>query len=706
MTRNTILAADSNARLRAGSEETTMNPNFRSRLSIKWILPPLIVLPVIIVAAVLITLDYRTSRRSVNELADENMQQIHRTIEEHLSCLMDLPPAINGLDRRMLETGQLSLTDVDRNRQTVLRTLRTFPAVSSIVIGNATGPTMWVIRYPGQKTYEYAIKTGFQAHMEEYALDDDGNINGPKLADYVFQPTKRPWYKAAIQADGPTWGNVYIWVRHGKGETLGVPYVEPYRASDGHILGVINTELTLADISSFLGQVQVGKTGKSFIVDRDGQLIANSVGLDCMTADLKRIPASSAADSWISAAAGELNNRAGSLAQIGQISHANMLIDNRSMRIVVSPYSNRRNLNWLIVTMAPDSDFLAQIDANRDRSIVLGIATVLLMLLVSIATVIAMLRPLLKLVHHVKQVGEGKLDDKLAINDSREMALLSKSINEMVDGLGDRMRLRHALNVAMDVQQSLLPSSTPSIPGVEVAAFSKYCDETGGDYYDYIDVAGMGENNLIIALGDVMGHGVAAAMLMATARGMLRSRVRVRGSLGDLLTHVNDLLEVDTGGNRFMTMLVGVIEVDAQTMRWSSAGHDAPFIYDPAADSFPELDVPTGLPLGVMADQPYEESVPVAFVPGQIMVISTDGLWEARNAQDDEFGRERLKQAIRELADRSAREIQIGLYERVIAHCGTNKIEDDVTYVVVKFVEKTVERRPLSEPQVGAAKEL
>jgi len=184
-----------------------------------------------------------------------------------------------------------------------------------------------------------------------------------------------------------------------------------------------------------------------------------------------------------------------------------------------------------------------------------------------------------------------------------------------------------------------------------------------------------------------MGHGVAAAMLMATARGMLRSRVRVPGSLGDLLTHVNDLLVADTGGTRFMTMLVGVIDTDSFTMRWSSAGHDAPFIYDPATDSFPEFDVPAGLPLGIMRGQPYEESQPVPFRPGQVMVIGTDGIWEARNPHDEEFGRDRLKQAIRELADRPARDIQTALYDRVKQYCSGQAIEDDVTYVVIKFIE-------------------
>src|SRR5690606_6752631 len=112
--------------------------------------------------------------------------------------------------------------------------------------------SMWVIRYPGETTYEYAIKAAPDAPMVEYQLAADGVVVGDSRGSFAFDPRKRPWYTAAIAADGPTWGDVYVWVRNGQGETLGVSYVEPYRDKQGTIIGVVNCELTLADISAFL----------------------------------------------------------------------------------------------------------------------------------------------------------------------------------------------------------------------------------------------------------------------------------------------------------------------------------------------------------------------------------------------------------------------------------------------------------------------
>jgi serine phosphatase RsbU (regulator of sigma subunit) len=93
------------------------------------------------------------------------------------------------------------------------------------------------------------------------------------------------------------------------------------------------------------------------------------------------------------------------------------------------------------------------------------------------------------------------------------------------------MRLRHSLALAQEVQQNLLPSGTPNIKGLDIAGHATYCDETGGDYYDFLKIAGQPDTTAAIVVGDVVGHGVAAAMLMATARGILLSRCRTPGSL-------------------------------------------------------------------------------------------------------------------------------------------------------------------------------
>lgn len=659
-----------------------------SKVSIRWILPAAVVLPVLAVAVILIWLAYRTGERTAHDLVGQSIHQIHERIEGHLVRLLDLPPAINQLTAARLRDGQISLDNPAASPKAVFETLQTFSDVSSIVLGSAQGPVMWVIRYPGETTYEYAIKPTPTATMQEFAMAADGQIGAQALNSYEFNAVMRPWYRAAIDANGPTWGNVYVWVRGGKGVTLGVPYVEPYRDPQGSIVGVINCELTLADISAFLKRLQVGKTGLAFIMERDGSLVATSVGLDCMKDGAARLPATEAPDKRIAAAAARLAASPGALAGVNGLKLDQVHLDGQPVEMAVSTFKNRRNLDWVIVTLVPDADFLADVQKARAHSMEIAGIAILGALIVGILTSLWLLRPILAVVDHARKVGSGALAMRLNRHDNREITQLSHALNEMAEGLQDRMRLRHSLHLAMEVQQSLLPAKTPTVAGLDVAARSKYCDETGGDYYDYLNLEGVGPRSIFIALGDVMGHGIAAAMLMATARGVLRSQARTKGSLGELLTHLNQHIATDTKGDRFMTMFLAVIDASRKSMRWASAGHDQPLIYDPQSGFLTEIDPSAGgLPLGVMDSEEYQELTFTGLRQGQIVLLGTDGLWESKNSADEEFGKSRVGDAIAEFAHLSATEIEQGIYTRLQEFCGGRANDDDITYVVIKIGE-------------------
>ncbi len=655
------------------------------RISIRWIMPAVVVAPVLVVVTILTVLAYRTSQHSIGDLAGQNMRQIHKSIETYLTQLMDLPPAINQLNLTRLQEGILSLNDPPRNRKLVYQTLQTFPVVSSIVLGSASGQVMWIIRYPGETSYEYANKARPDSPMYEYTMGSDGQIGPVPLRSYPFDTTARPWYQAALAEDEPTWGNVYVWIRGGKGTTLGVPYVEPFKDSAGKLQGVINCELTLSDISAFLQPLQIGKTGEAFIIERDGNLIATSRGLSCMKNGTDRRPATESLDPYITAAAAQLTQKFGPLKSINGLQRASATLDGESAEMVVSSFKNRRNLDWLIVTIVPDSDFLADIQAGRIHSVMLGGLAVLGALALGIGMSRWLVQPIIAVVKHAQRVGAGDLDARISRNDNREIAQLSTALNEMADGLQDRMRMKHALSMAMEVQQSLMPRLKPQIPGIDVAARSKYCDETGGDYYDYLEIENIGKDCLFVAVGDVMGHGIAAAMLMATARGVLRSHAQQCTSLGHLLTHVNELMVIDTDGKRFMTMLIGAINMSTMSLRWASAGHDQPLLYDPDSGKLIEIESRNGLPLGVEDSATYQDASHTGLRAGQIMLIGTDGLWESRNAAGELFGKERVAEAIAAFAHLSASEIEAGIYQRLQEFCDGCPNVDDITYVVIKF---------------------
>jgi sigma-B regulation protein RsbU (phosphoserine phosphatase) len=353
--------------------------------------------------------------------------------------------------------------------------------------------------------------------------------------------------------------------------------------------------------------------------------------------------------------------------------------------LMVSPSKHETGLNWIIATLVPESDFLDEIQAGRQRSIRTGVLVVCMTLLLGIVMAAISLWPMLDLARYVQKVGEGDIDQELHLKYSTEFVKLSKQINAMTAGLRDRLRLRQSLALAQEVQQNLLPSDTPKIDGLDIVGHATYCDETGGDYFDFLDIKGLPETTAAIAVGDVAGHGVPAAMLMATARGILQSRCHQPGNLADLLTHLNNLLVDDTGGDGFMTMLLMTVDATRKEMRWATAGHEVPVIYDPQSDEFIELKS-TGMVLGVKKNNTYTEERFMDVKSGQIYMALTDGLWETFNKDGDMFGLERVQELIRSYAHLSAAQISDKITEDVTRFRGQEKPEDDLTFMIVKVL--------------------
>jgi serine phosphatase RsbU (regulator of sigma subunit) len=238
---------------------------------------------------------------------------------------------------------------------------------------------------------------------------------------------------------------------------------------------------------------------------------------------------------------------------------------------------------------------------------------------------------------------------------------------------------------ASEVQRNLMPRDRLRVEGLDIAGRSQWCDETGGDYYDFFTRTVAGQAHTGIVVGDVTGHGISSALLMTTARAFLRERIAAPGSTAEVLTDVNRHLARDVDGtNRFMSMFYAEIDAARRRICWTRAGHDPALVHTPGSDAVGELAGPGfPLPLGVMADAVYAEGHG-ALQAGQIIVIGTDGIWEARSPQGDYFGKNRLMALVRAHAERSAAVIARVLIDALDAFRHPRPPEDDATLVVAK----------------------
>ena len=662
-------------------------PPFISKIPMKISLPLLFTAPVFCVVIFLSGITYVEEKHAANDFMSQNLVQIHSYIEKRVEDLLNLPSRIQQIDANLIRDGWLDLENLRSWMPLLLEQAQAFKGLSSITWGGSDGSSVGIARYPAQSGYEFVIKdeqTG--KNLEEYFLDVHGRREVKPRGRFQDDPRNQPWYNAAIRAGKPVWTDPYVrQYKYSPNTTLAMGYVQPIYNREEMIIGVMNAELTLDDISLFLEKLSIGRTGKAFLVNRNGRLIATSTGVPVTGKMNFPAIASESADRQIAAAAKYLEKSFGSYRTIDARYQINLKIAGKPYLLMISPSEHETGLTWMIATLVPESDFLADIKSIRNRGIKIGIIAVLITLLFGLIMGAISLWPMLDLVRYVHRVGRGDLDHELRLEYSTEFVKLSREINAMTAGLRDRLRLRNSLALAQEVQQNLLPSDTPKVDGLDIAGHATYCDEIGGDYYDFLDINGLPGTTAAIAVGDVVGHGIEAAMLMATARGSLRSRCRIPGTLADLLANLNDQLVEDTGGDRFMTMMLMTIDAKRKEMRWATAGHDAPLIYDTAGDGFIEL-TGTGISLGLKKGVEYEENRFNDVRPGQVYMVLTDGLFEAFNKKGEMFGKKRLRKLIRKFAKLSAREMGERINFELARYLGDTNPEDDLTFVIVKVL--------------------
>ena len=295
------------------------------------------------------------------------------------------------------------------------------------------------------------------------------------------------------------------------------------------------------------------------------------------------------------------------------------------------------------------------------------------------------LTPVNQMVKAMIKVERGDLSASVPVSSNDELGVLAENFNRMTEGLKERYRMRQSLDLAMQVQQNLLPKGNIKHKAFDIAGKSIYCDETGGDYYDFI-INGSGENERIgVAIGDVSGHGIPSALLMATVRSSLRQRSSFSGSAASIINDVNRQLVLDVeDSGQFMTMFYLSIDPVQEQLQWVRAGHDAAIFYDPGTKAFEELGG-SGIALGVDENWNFEAYPKTGLRPGQIILLSTDGIWEARNREGEMFGKEPIYDILPNHSSLSANEILEAILGTLNTFRNGTRIEDDITLVVVKI---------------------
>lgn len=350
----------------------------------------------------------------------------------------------------------------------------------------------------------------------------------------------------------------------------------------------------------------------------------------------------------------------------------------------VSGFYRLKEAPWTLIMMAPGKQILSSVIRFRLYYFITGTAFIFIILLLIKLVIGRTVSSVKALSETADKVARGDFATLAPSKTKDEVGELIRSFNMMVAQLEERSKMKETMDLAMEVQQNLLPQKLLQMEKLDIAGRSIYCDETGGDYFDFFRFPELGEGRVGIAVGDVVGHGVPAALLMTTVRAFLRSRMAQLGDLAPKIHDVNRLLCLDTSHScDYMSMFLIVIDTINKGLRWVRAGHDPALLFDPVKSSFKELNG-SGTVLGIDPTYPFEEYKFSGWSDGQILVIGTDGIWETESPYSEKFGKFRLRQIIRQHCQFSAQEILDSIIEALNKFRGTAPQNDDVTLVVAK----------------------
>lgn len=361
---------------------------------------------------------------------------------------------------------------------------------------------------------------------------------------------------------------------------------------------------------------------------------------------------------------------------------------------MIAAYAPIEGMDAAIVIWVPHDVIAAEAIAEEqvvkteteEHAFIIGsVASGIIVIVILIAFFISrrVSKPIVELTNATASISKGDFDVSVENYGKDEIGELTRNFNMMVPHLKERLVMQKSLEVAKQIQQCLLPSKNPVLEGWEITGKSMYCDATGGDYYDFISPP-EDTSQLRLVLGDVTGHGIASALMMATARSLLRGGVQCGDDPVKRLKDVNNSLVNDTPLGWFMTFFCLELTAQSSEVHWISAGHD-PAIVVHLDGSVSELEG-DDIPLGVSADWSFTGKGPATIARGSVIVMGTDGIWEARNADGEMFDKPRMIEVIQNNRTKPVGEICDAIGEAVLVFCGDAPRTDDITMVVARRI--------------------
>lgn len=517
-----------------------------------------------------------------------------------------------------------------------------------------------------------------------------------------YDPRLRDWYINAKQTGEIYWSEPYIDAGgHGLMVTCSIPVSSPQKG----FFWVIGADVTIQTINQKIINTQIGELGYAFLLDNKGNVIArpelssedkkwdesfetgNMLLSDNpalaaiaknMTEGKKGITMCSLSDGDKYIAYAPLNNTKWSMAIVLPVEE------------IIAPALNTQSK---INEYTDETSTIINLEAEKVRNTYLILFIIIIFMVAATSLLLArtIVNPITTLIKGAKALGSGDLDSRVHINSGDELETLAGSFNKMADDLQEYMvelqrttaektRLIKELEIAKGIQRSFLPEKEPEISGIDIAASNVAATEVGGDFYDFIPIA---KDQWGLTIADVAGKGVPAALFMALSRTLVRASTTGNPNVSESIEKANELICADAKTGMFVTLFYAILDAKKKRLRYVNAGHNPPLLLKQQKGNTVLLKA-KGIALGVIENIELEEEE-IQLEKGDLITLFTDGVTEAINQKEEQFGQQRLLTLIEENRGLSACEIISKIEAEVTAFSGGQPQFDDITLMIIKI---------------------
>ncbi|MDF0556477.1 adenylate/guanylate cyclase domain-containing protein [Kamptonema sp. UHCC 0994] len=413
---------------------------FRLRTSV--VLP--FVLQIIAAVGFVGYLSFRNSQQSINELTFQLSNKVTGQIDRHLESYLEKPHLLQGVLASAFRNGNLDPNDFQALERQFWSDIKLTDSVDYIYIGKDNGDFIGVQRYlDGKLVVKFRDRTT-DSNRVVYEIKQPGD-RFEQLQSKPYDPRDRPWYTVTMAAKVPSWTPIF------NSENLGVLQISPTTPvydSQGQLVGVLSTNLLLAQLNQFLNGLSISKSGEAFIIERSGDLVASSTAeIPAVKVPGKeepgRLKALDSKEPIIRFTAQKLQEQSNTFIQIQKPQQFQFVLNGKTQLVQISPLQQVKGLDWLIVVVIPEEDFMAQIYENTRNTILFVIVALGIAIAIGIQTANWITRPLLRMSQASTEIAQGNLDQQIETSPIIEIDILSQSFNDMSRQLKDSFAALH-----------------------------------------------------------------------------------------------------------------------------------------------------------------------------------------------------------------------------------------------------------------------